>query len=204
MKILYIANAYPSKNNQYYGIYIQEQYEYIQENFNFENKLIVLNGANGFKKYFQPLKIFNIIRKYDPDIIHIHYGLTGIPILLMYPFIFKRKIVSTFHGSDINSGGIVTILSKMLAMISVKNIAVSKEIYKKLRKYKNKTVHIPCGVDPLFFAENKNIERKNKIIFSGHPDRIVKNYKLFQKVVKILQDRYQQQLEIVIFSLDSI
>ncbi len=199
MKILYLANAYPTKKNPYYGIYIKEQYEYIQENFNLESKLFVLNGENGFKKYFKPLKIFNIIRNYNPDIIHIHYGLTGIPILLIYPFIFKRKIVSTFHGSDINAGGIVTILSKILASISTKNIAVSKEIYEKLGKYKNKTVHIPCGVDPLFFDKDESIERKNKIIFSGHPDRMVKNYKLFQEVIEVLKRKYNEKPEIVIF-----
>ncbi len=199
MKILYIVNAYPTKQKPYYGIYIKEQYEYIKENFNLESKIIILKGSNGFKKYFQPFKILDEIKDYNPDIIHVHYGLTGLPLLLIYPLIRKINIISTFHGSDINGNKIVMFLSRILANISVKNIAVSKEIFNKLNKNKDKTLHIPCGVDPLFVTSSKRRERKNKIIFSGHPNRLVKNYKLFENVIKILKDKYEQNPEVIIF-----
>lgn len=199
MKILYIANAYPVKKDPYFGIYIKEQYEYIQKNFELETKLVILKGENTFKKYFQPLNILKVIFTFRPDIIHVHYGLTGIPLLLIYPIIFRNKIISTFHGSDINEGGIVMFISKLLALISTKNITSSKEIKEKLKRFQNKTVHIPCGVDPLFLNQKEIHKRENKIIFSGHPDRLVKNFTLFKKAIDILEKKYGNSPKIIIF-----
>lgn len=198
MKILFITNSYPTKELAYYGIYIKEQYEFIKTNPKLECDIMILKGKNSILKYLQPLKVLRKIKDINPDIIHIQYGLTAIPILLIYPFILNIKIVSTFHGSDINGNYLVSKISNLLARISNANIAVSKEIESKLSKYRHKTFHIPCGVDPLFF-ERKTIKRGNKIIFSGHPSRIVKNYKLFEKITEILKSKYNQSFEVVIF-----
>lgn len=198
MKVLFITNSYPTKELPYYGIYIKEQYEFIKKSPNIDCEILILKGKNSILKYFQPLKVMEKIRKFNPDIIHIQYGLTAIPIFLIYPFIFKRKIISTFHGSDINGNFFVSKLSGLLAKISCANIAVSKEIELKLSKYKEKTHHIPCGVDSIFF-DRENYTRTNKIIFSGHPDRIVKNYTLFKKITKILESEYNQVFEVIIF-----
>lgn len=204
MKILYITNMYPTKKNKYYGIFVKEQIEYIQNNYDLESKLIVLGGSSIFNKYFMSLGLLiKSIKKYKPDIIHIHYGLTGLPILVLYPFISKVKIIVTFHGSDINSSKLVKYISFIVSNISTINIAVSKEIFNKLEKHNTKTIHIPCGVDPLFLENRKSIERNNKIIFSGHPNRKVKNYQLFQEVVKILQDKYNNNFEVILFDSKS-
>ncbi len=199
MKILFITNMYPSKKNKYYGIFVKEQIEYIQNNYNIDSKLIVLEGANGFSKYILSLNIIREIKKYKPDFIHLHYGLTGIPILLLYPFIGKVKIVTTFHGSDINGNSLVKYISYLVSNISTMNIAVSEEIFNKLKKYNAKTVHISCGVAPFFLKNNKNVERENKIIFSGHPNRKVKNYQLFNQVVQILKSKYNRDFEVILF-----
>lgn len=199
MKILFITNMFPTQKNRYFGIFVKEQIEYIQNNYNFESKLIVLEGTNWFSKYIIPRNILNTIKIFKPDIIHIHYGLTGLPILLAFPFIGKIKIVTTYHGSDINGSIFVKYISFLISSISTVNIAVSKEIFDKLKKFNSKTKHIPCGVDPLFLKNNKNIERRDKIIFSGHPNRKVKNYELFQKVVKILGNKYKKIVEVVLF-----
>lgn len=203
MKILYLVNAYPCKEKPHYGIFIKEQYEYISKNFNVEMKLFELKGKNSFHKYFQPLKVLKAIKDYNPDIIHIHYGLSGIPIILIYPFILKRKIISTFHGSDINGSFFVNLLSNILAFISNKNIAVSKEIYDKLFSYKKNKIHIPCGVDPMFFLEDNKKEIINQIIFPGNPNRVVKNYKLFEEVLLILKNKYKENPNVIIFDSKS-
>ena len=195
MKIFYLANAYPRPEKPYYGIFIKEQYEYLRNNFGIETKLFVLEGENFFKKYIKPaFKLYRIIKNFQPDIIHIHYGLSGIPILLIYPLIKKQRIICTFHGTDINYGGIVTLFSKLLTFITTRNIAVSKEIFSKLKR---NAVHIPCGVDPFFPLISKIQSRENKIIFPADPKRHVKNYSLFLDVVSILRNKLN--FEIVLF-----
>lgn len=200
MKILFITNAYPNEKKPYYGIYVKEQYEFIKNNSDLECEIFILNGNNSFDKYFQPIRILSKLKSMKPDIIHVQFGLTGIPLLLIYPFISKFNIISTFHGSDINGSFSVRFISMLLAKISSMNIAVSEEIKLKLSKYKSKTITIPCGVDPIFFKTNKK-ERINKIIFSGHPSRLVKNYKLFEEIVYILKNQYNQQFEVIIFDI---
>jgi len=199
MKVLYITNMYPTSDRPYYGIFVKEQIEFLRKNEDIEIKVLILNNKNNFKKYFNFKKILKFIQKFNPDIIHVHYGLTGLPLLLLYPFIYKIKIVTTYHGSDINGNMIVKFISMLVAKLSTINIAVSQEIYKKLKKYQKNVIWIPCGVDGYFLKNDKKYDRKNSIIFPSSPKRDVKNYSLFQKVVSILKNKYQLQPKIIIF-----
>lgn len=199
MKILYITNMYPSDENPYYGIFVKEQIEYFKTNTSLEIDIIILKGKNLFVKYFNIINIYSNIKKFNPDIIHIHYGLTGLPILFIYPFIYKKKIVTTFHGSDINGSKFVNLISLLIAKISTTNIAVSKEIFLKLQKYTKNTIWLPCGIDESFLVNNTELIREAKIIFPSSPNRDVKNFSLFKNVINVLENRYQLKPEIIIF-----
>lgn len=199
MKILCITSMYPTKDKPYYGIFVKEQIEFLKKNKEIEIKLCILDNENSFKKYFSFNKILKSIKREKPDIIHIHYGLTGLPILFLYPFIYKVKIVTTYHGDDINGKSIIKFISILVSKISTINIAVSQEIFKKIKKYQNNIVWIPCGVDDSFCIKDENYLRKNIIIFPSSPKRKEKNFFMFQKVISILKDEYKLKPKIVVF-----
>ncbi len=203
MKVLFIANAYPDEQHPYFGIYVKEQIDYIRDHYDINTDLFVLNSKSGVRKYLSCKTLYAKIRDFNPDIIHVHYGLTGLPLLLISPFIKKRNVVATYHGSDINTGGIVFFLSKMLIRHADLNIAVSQQIYEKIAKLSKNCAWIPCGVHNLFFEGEERYERRNAVIFPGDPHRTVKNYPLFEEVMRLLVERYKLSPEVIYFDSKS-
>ncbi|MEJ2527986.1 MAG: glycosyltransferase family 4 protein [Sulfurovaceae bacterium] len=203
MKVLFVANAYPNEKHPYFGIYIKEQFEYIRDHYDMDVDLFVLNGKSSLHKYLNPIELYRKIKDFDPDIIHVHYGLTGLPLLLISPFIKDRKIIATYHGSDINGSKAVFFISKILNKYSDYNIAVSQQIFEKINKLSRKCVWISCGVNDMFFEKSENRERKNAVIFPGSPHRVVKNYPLFEKMMYVLKMKYQLSPEVILFDSKS-
>lgn len=203
MKVLFLTNMYPTKEEKYYGIFVKEQYEYINNNYDFETDIYVLKGKNIIKKYFNLIMLYKKIKKFNPSIIHIHYGLTGLPLLLISPFIKNIKIVVTYHGSDINGNKIVFFISKILNMYANYNIAVSQEIFQKISSLSKNREWIPCGIDNIFFEKTTSIKRKNIVIFPSSPNREVKNYPLFKKTMEIVNLKYNLTPDIVFFDSKS-
>jgi teichuronic acid biosynthesis glycosyltransferase TuaC len=136
-------------------------------------------GIRGYLSALVPLS--RSIQKFKPDIIHAHYGLSG----LLANFQRKVPVVTTFHGSDINNKW-VSIFSNFAFRLSRSSIFVSSEMANKMPFKKNKSI-IPCGVDLTVF-NLENITRvkqdtlmdKNhyNILFSSSFDMPVKNYAL--------------------------
>ena len=76
-------------------------------------------GIRGYLRELPALR--RAIRQHSPDIIHAHYGLSGLLANLqrMVP------VVTTYHGSDINVPSILR-FSKIAMRLSAHNIFVSK------------------------------------------------------------------------------
>lgn len=149
---------------------------------------------------FDRLKLGRKIKKEKYDIIHAHYGQSGV--------ISKFRnipLVTTFHGSDsiglIGKNGKYSIKGKILKFISFissklsqKNIFVSEKAKISLNALENSIV-IPCGIDTSNFKPlNKNncrqkfgFEDKKYILFAGNPDVAVKNYELAEKSYEVLK-----------------
>jgi glycosyltransferase involved in cell wall biosynthesis len=91
MKILFLVGIYPPKICGI-GDYTYKLKMKLDEN-NIETKVI-----DGLNWKTNPFKIYKIIKKYNPDIIHIQYPLTGLSahILLLMCFL-KYKILITAH-----------------------------------------------------------------------------------------------------------
>src|ERR1035437_2616753 len=81
------------------------------------------------------------IKSLNPDLIHAHYGLSGLLANLQR----KVPVVTTYHGSDINSGAIYP-FSRVCMVLSKYSIFVSEKNLKKAG-LKNRRSLIPCGVD---------------------------------------------------------
>lgn len=191
MKILYVTNMYPSYNSNY-GIFIKEQIEKIIKRLSCEYDLYYINAREkGTIQYL--ISIFAIplkILKRDYNVIHIHYGISGLFLLLYKP---KVKVFITLHGSDIlKKGGLkyqVYLTKKILRKVD-KVFILNKEMEEIVKQLRVNYEILPCGVDVDFFKPTKhmNDEKDTKlIIFPGNPSVAVKNYPLFEKIIVYLR-----------------
>ncbi len=100
---------------------------------------VVGRGVRGYLRALGALRAK--IGEVRPDIIHAHYGLCGLLCGLQR----QIPVVTTFHGSDINSPRILK-LSKVAMRLSKWNIFVSRSSIEKAHITKHYSL-LPCGVD---------------------------------------------------------
>jgi len=186
MRILLVA----SFNKGYFAPFIVEQADALRragvecEFYGVEGK-----GLLGYIKNLSRLK--SVIKSFQPDIVHAHYGLCGVLANLQR----KVPVVTTFHGSDINDPKVL-LLSKLAMLLSRYNTFVSQrqlDIVKPHRKY----ALIPCGINmedyPVISKAEARArmgldETKKYALFAGAFDNVVKNYPLARAAVELLEE----------------
>lgn len=182
---------YPSKNSKYEGIFVKEQIDFLVKKYNIHYQVYVINGIKSKISYLKSIFQINYYLIWTKiDIIHIHFGLSGL-FLLINPFI-KTPVIITFHGSDIQSYkkvGLIQILSRLVAKCCDKVIILNDEMFSILRKEQSKLVKIPCGVEVRNFSiERRNLINKCFLIgFPSDPKRPEKNFKLFLTIINHLK-----------------
>lgn len=192
MKVLIVANF----NTGNFSPFVTEQVNALKL-LGVEFKFYGVRGKGiyGYLSKYHELK--KEIRLYRPDLIHAHYGLCGLLANLQR----KVPVVTTYHGSDIHSGGRNILLSRIAIRLSAYNIFVSSQLLD-LSGYKGKNVSvIPCGIDAqIFKPEDRNLALRKLgwddkcyyILFAGSCDNPVKNYELAKESIEDLKQRYQQ------------
>ena len=193
MKILILC----SKNSGRIAPFITDQVEALQkagvvcEYFTVEGK-----GVKGYLRNFIPM--MRKIREFQPDIIHAHYGLSGLLANLQR----KVPVVTTYHGSDINNPKVLR-YSKVSIILSAWNIFVSDKNIQ-LAGVKGKISLIPCGVDTDIFRplerkpvrEKLNFGDRDKIVlFAGAFDNPVKNPELAKEALAKVPDARLMELK---------
>lgn len=148
--------------------------------------------GNGIKGYLRNLpKYRKKIKLFKPDIVHAHYGISGLFANLQR----LTPVVVTYHGSDINIRKI-RVISKVSILLSKYNIFVSNKLLKKVNT--KKSCVIPCGIDSsLFYPINKEIARKKLgldkdkkyILFSSTRTNPIKNFKLAKESIELLNNK---------------
>jgi glycosyltransferase involved in cell wall biosynthesis len=190
--ILYITNMFPTEGNPFFGIFIKEQIEAIKKDFLFKEEVYLINGLHKSKfEYIKSIFILPyLIKRNKPDIIHIHYGISGLFLLFFKP---KIPIYLTLHGCDFQDHGSnrwQVWISKLIAK-RVNQIFVQNQEMKDLGGLINSNIEIlTCGVDTSFFdpLRSRPIDFKSKvIIFPSNPQREEKNFPLFMNVIEKLQ-----------------
>lgn len=158
--------------------------------------LVKGKGLVGYLKNFTPLD--KKIKEFKPDVIHAHYGLSGLLCSLQR----KIPVVTTFHGSDINLPK-VRFFSKIAHHLSHSSIFVSKELAD-LINAKHFSL-IPCGVDfKVFKPQQKELARKRLnldsekryILFSSSFTIPVKNYPLAKKALEYIEQKPVEMIEL--------
>lgn len=172
--------------------FIKEQIDALKKSFVFEEIIYLINGLHKSKlEYLKSIFIVPyLIKKNKPDIIHIHYGISGLFLLFFRPNI---PVYLTLHGCDFQDHGdnkFQVWISKLIAK-KVDQIFVQNQEMKELGLLINPNTEIlTCGVDTEFFNSElaKSISFDKKVIvFPSNPDREEKNYPLFSKIVNQLE-----------------
>lgn len=190
---------FPSPDKPHFGVFVQEQVDGLKKYSPLsETKVVAINGYNGAFNYLK--SIFSInwhLRHHKYDLIHIHYGLSGV-FILFNPF-NRTPVVLTLHGGDININRkgfkfrIIRFISRKVAKRSSKVIVVNAEMINFFNPEISSIV-IPCGIDTnLFFEEisfKKNISKKIIIGFPSDPKRPEKNHDLFENIINLLRKDY--------------
>ncbi len=195
MKILIVCSG----NSGGVSPFIQEQADSLKDlGVDIDYFLIQGKGIFGYlKNYF---KYRAKINQFKPDIVHAHYGLSGMFAVLQR----KVPVITTYHGNDINPINKlghskvkrINLFSYFALQLSAHNIFVSEELYLN-SKFKGQSSIISCGVNlDVFHITPINEARKllnmkegeKYVLFSSGFDNPVKNYALAKKAVDLIDD----------------
>ena len=154
-------------------------------------------GLVGYMRNLPLLK--QKIKAFCPDVIHAHYGLSGLFANLQR----RIPVVTTYHGSDINEKKVLR-FSKKAMRLSAWNVFVSRKTLE-IAKPKKKYTLLPCGIDlsDLQLTEKDEARRKMNlqtdrkyILFAGAFDVEVKNAPLAKDAVALLKEGQTELLEL--------
>lgn len=189
MKILVVTNMYPDRNPafNYQGIFVKEQLESLRTRENVQCDLFVIDGFKSkFNYLFGALKVFFKIKFGRYDVIHAHYGLSGL-FVLFQPLKTWKNVVVTLHGGDIlikQNNPVQVMLSKLIIKRVGRTVILNQEMENVVHSCGVKPYILPCGSDSVFFDCKYSRDKKNIILFPGSPKRPEKNFPLFEKIVK--------------------
>ena len=189
MKILIVGNNKPG----HFAPFVEEQARALQ----MRGCDVVFLGVQGkgiwgYLRCLPALK--RAIRQHQPDLIHAHYGLSGLLANLQRIV----PVVTTYHGSDINVPSVLR-FSKIAMQLSAWNIFVSKRNIA-IAQPKDKYTLLPCGVNlPRPWSEmqtqrvelltlNQWVQRKldkdvKYVLFAGAFDNAVKDPELAKSAI---------------------
>lgn len=131
------------------------------------------------------------IKEFNPDVIHAHYGMSGLLANLQR----RVPVITTYHGSDIHSGGLVLLLSRLSMRLSKYNIFVSDKLYEFANYQKKNFLVQACGVDFDKFVLLSKEEARNqlgwsldekRVLFAGAFDNEIKNPKLAKQACELM------------------
>ena len=183
MRILIVANHNTGK----FTTFITEQVESLRQ-LGVEVDYYGVHGK-GILGYLSNLSSLKAkIREYYPDLIHAHYGLSGLLANLQR----QVPVVTSYHGSDIHTGGRTLFFSKLATRLSAYNIFVSKRLLDQSGYNGPKKCIISCGINMnIFHPIERAVARKALgwdpqgiyVFFGGAFDNKVKNSPLAKAAV---------------------
>lgn len=202
MKVLIVA----SYNRNHFAPFIEAQAEALKKEgvkvdfFGLRGK-----GLKGYLKNLPDLK--KKIREFDPDVVHAHFGLSGLLANLQR----KKPVVTTYHGSDINESNLLP-FSKLAMCWSSWNVFVSRQTMEVVHPKRNFSL-LPCGVEIndlqlLGKSEARQmmhlVQDRYYVLFAGSYDRDVKNAPLAKETVSKLPEKNVELLELKGYSQEEV
>ena len=195
-----------SYNKNRFAPFIVEQAEALKRH-GCEIEYLGLQGK-GIKGYLKNLPALRRrIRTFHPDVIHAHYGLSGLLANLQR----RIPVVITYHGSDINDKKALR-FSKIAMRLSAWNIFVSQKTLEIAQPKKHYSL-LPCGIDlsEVQLTEKNEARRKMKldekkkyVLFAGAFDNAVKNAPLAKETIALMQKENVELLELKGYSREEV
>ncbi|MGD7024737.1 glycosyltransferase [Rossellomorea vietnamensis] len=200
-KVLVISNMFPSEFSKSFGIFVKNQVDEIRKN-NIEVDVIAIsdykmNKLSVIRKYFRWILSFisNLVFKgHKYDVIHAHYVFPSGILALIYKIIYRKKVVITAHGGDINDMASRSRINNFFTKIILEKcdhiIAVSDDLKKTiLLKYhisSQKITVLSMGVNRSIFYP-KDTPIKSKILFVGN---VIRSKGVKELIDAIKQERF--------------
>ncbi|MBO6032600.1 MAG: glycosyltransferase [Prevotella sp.] len=186
MKVLVVAR----RKNGKYAPFITEQVDALEKEgvqcryFGIDKRGILgyLSHCKGFRE---------VVRQYRPDVIHAHYGLSG----LFANCQRKVPVVTTYHGSDINDKRLLRVSRKSMRLSSF-NVFVSPGNVEMAHPDDGQFALIPCGINLDDYPVMERMQARadlgweedhSYVLFSGAFDNRVKNAPLAQAAIERLE-----------------
>lgn len=197
MKVLFVC----SFNKGSISSYVHNQVESIRR-FGIQAEYFLIQGKGLLGYLSNYARLRKEISKLNPDLIHAHYGFSGLLANLQR----KVPVITTFHGSDLNIFW-VRLFSTVTHILSRWSIYVSHKLVDLGKARKDYSV-MPCGVNlDCFYPMDLNESRKKLgfptdaklILFSGAFKNKVKNHSLAKNAIDYLNEsnQFQQSVELI-------
>lgn len=188
MKVLIVAN----NNTGKYTTFIVEQVEALRR-LGIEIDFYGVHGKGAIGYLSNRRNLIKKIKQFHPDIIHAHYGLSGLLANLqrMIP------VVTTYHGSDIHTGGKNLFFSRLSILLSAYNIFVSKRLLDQSGYHGRKQCVLSCGINETLFHPIERGEARKQlnwdndgiyILFAGAFDNKIKNSPLAKAAISLVSN----------------
>lgn len=99
MRVLVVANMYPTKRSPYFGTFVKSCVDgYRSQGVDVDIAVLTHKGIRGYLAFYFTAFIKAVFRKYD--YIHVHYVTHSSPPVYMASIFRRNKILLNFHGSD--------------------------------------------------------------------------------------------------------
>lgn len=185
MKVLIVA----SLNSGKFSPFVTEQAETIKK-YGCQIDYYGVEGKGILGYYSNRSKLLEKIHSFQPDLIHAHYGLSGLLAVLQN----EVPVITTFHNGETLS--FVPNFFSSIGAMRAKHVVYVAEHIRKLSYYKAKHYSIiPCGINlddckiTSYEVARKQLgfeDNKKYILFGGAFDNLRKNYPLLKKAVELL------------------
>lgn len=194
MKVLIVCSGNAENFDfRIHQAFIYEQIEAVKKYYGVEYDTFFIKGKGilGYLKNMPMIK--KKIKEFSPDLVHAHYGLSGLLGVLQN----KVPVIITYHNGEILTS-LINILSSLSVLFCKYRIYVAQHIRAKMFiKSKMNYDIIPCGINlamnmPITREYAKNYFKLNKdkinILFGGAYSNNRKKYSLAKSALEILDD----------------
>lgn len=207
MRVLHVTNCYPYPKDPDYGVFVKRQIDSLNGKIDFQEVVFLNARDKGYKSYFG--NNYTGLSKFD--VIHCHHVFSLISVFI-YAVYHRKPLVVSFLNEFENEikvrlpkpllGGVCRLVARF-AKVCVYKASLPDAPLANM-------VYLPNGVDMDYFspdvgrcateAASKPPRRKILFVSSKNPNRKQKRLQLFRRVVELLNEKYDLDVEGVVAS----